>query len=144
VQLLKDADRPDYLATYRHVDMLLDSFPFPGGTTTCEALWMGVPTLTLVGDTMLSRQGASLLTAAGLPEWVATSLEEYQRKALDFASRPAELAELRQRLRAMARQSPVFDSAAFARNFEAALKSIWARHASSVRASIGELHEHQD
>ena len=144
VQLLKDASRPDYLATYRHVDMLLDTFPFPGGTTTCEALWMGVPTLTLVGATLLSRQGASLLTAAGLPDWVATSLEDYQRKAISFAGRPAELAQLRQRLREMARQSPLFDGAAFARHFEAALLSIWRTHWATVHASNGEHHEHAD
>lgn len=128
VQLLKDAAKADYLASYRHVDMLLDSFPFPGGTTTCEALWMGVPTLTLAGRTMLSRQGASLLSAVGLTSWVAHSQEEYQRKAIGFAGDPSALAQLRLALREMARQSPVFDAIAFARDFEATLESIWRKH----------------
>lgn len=144
VQLLKDAERPEYLATYRHVDMLLDSFPFPGGTTTCEALWMGVPTLTLAGGTLLSRQGASLLTAAGLRDWVATSVQDYQRKAIAFAGDPAGLAQLRARLREMARQSPLFDGAEFAGNFEAALLSIWRKRWTAVPESSGEHDEDAD
>jgi predicted O-linked N-acetylglucosamine transferase (SPINDLY family) len=136
VQLLRDTGRAEYLASYRHVDLLLDSFPFPGGTTTCEALWMGVPTLTLAGRTLLSRQGASLLAAVGLDDWIAGSVQEYQRKAIAFAGRLDELARLRSRLREMARQSPLFDGAAFARNFGAALESIWHKH--------GDHHEHAD
>lgn len=144
VQLLKDESRQEYLASYRHVDLLLDTFPFPGGTTTCEALWMGVPTLTLSGRTMLSRQGASLLSAAGLRDWIATSREEYVGKAVEFAGRPSELAQLRQRLREMARRSPLYDSAAFARNFEAALRSIWEKHGTIVQDLREEHHDHTD
>ena len=136
VQLLKEAGRAEYLGSYRHVDMLLDTFPFPGGTTTCEAMWMGVPTLTLAGGTMLARQGASLLSAVGMTNWIAHSLDEYQRKAIAFASAPLELAQLRRGLREMARQSPLFDGVAFARNVEAALESIWRKHR--------EQHDHAD
>ncbi|MGC2047796.1 MAG: tetratricopeptide repeat protein, partial [Gallionella sp.] len=75
VLLLGSVTRKAYLAAHADVDMILDTFPYPGGTTTCEALWMGVPTLTLAGDTLLSRQGASLLTAAGLSDWIAASSE---------------------------------------------------------------------
>jgi protein O-GlcNAc transferase len=144
VQLLKDESRQDYLGSYRHVDMLLDTFPFPGGTTTCEALWMGVPTLTLTGRTMLSRQGASLLSAVGLHGWIANSQEEYQRKAIAFAGRPAELAQLRQRLRQLASASALYDSTAFARNFEIAVQSIWRKHGNMARESSREHHEHTD
>ena len=77
VSLHGSASREAYLAAHAEVDMVLDTFPYPGGTTTCEALWMGVPTITLAGDTLLARQGASLLTAAGLQDWVATSVEDY-------------------------------------------------------------------
>ena len=105
---------------------------------------MGVPTLTLAGGTLLSRQGASLLTAAGLRDWVATSVQDYQRKAIAFAGNPAALAQLRARLREMARQSPLFDGAVFARHFEAALLSIWRKRWTAVHESNGEHHEHAD
>ena len=117
--------RKAYLAAHAEVDLLLDAFPFPGGTTTCEALWMGVPTLTLAGDTMLARQGASLLTAAGLKDWVATSVADYVDKAVTFAGDLTALAKLRAGLREQARTSPLFDAPRFARNMETALWGMW-------------------
>ncbi|MES1986633.1 MAG: tetratricopeptide repeat protein, partial [Pseudomonadota bacterium] len=71
IQLLGAVVREAYLAAHHEIDVILDTFPFNGGTTTCEALWMGVPTLTLAGNRLIARQGASLLTAAGLSNWVA-------------------------------------------------------------------------
>jgi protein O-GlcNAc transferase len=144
IELLRDQSRQDYLGSHRHVDMILDTFPFPGGTTTCEALWMGVPTLTLAGRSLLSRQGASLLTAAGLGDWVTTGSGDYQRKAIELASRPAELAQLRQGLRAAVVTSPLFDRGAFARNFEAAMLSLWEKHGNIVRETSGNHHEDTD
>ena len=117
--------REAYLAAYAEVDMVLDTFPHPGGTTTCEALWMGVPTLTLTGDTMLARQGASLLTAAGLPDWVATSVADYVDKAVAAARNLPKLAALRAELREQASTSPLFDARRFARNLEEALRGMW-------------------
>jgi predicted O-linked N-acetylglucosamine transferase (SPINDLY family) len=128
-QLLKSVDEPAYLSSYRRVDMVLDTFPFPGGTTTCEALWMGVPTLTLAGSSLLSRQGASLMAAAGLSNWIAHDLEEYQQKAVDFSADTATLALLRANLRARLGKTPLFDGPAFARDFEAAMLEIWQRSA---------------
>ena len=128
VELAPGQSRLEYLGSYRNVDMVLDTFPFPGGTTTCEALWMGVPTLTLAGNSLLSRQGASVLTAAGLDDWVAQSPAEYQEKAVRFAQDHTALAQLRQRLRPMAQVSPLFDRAAFARNFGSAMREIWRLH----------------
>jgi protein O-GlcNAc transferase len=119
------ARREAYLAAHAEVDMILDTFPYPGGTTTCEALWMGVPTLTLAGDSLLARQGASLLTAAGLEEWVATSKEEYIAKAIALASDLPMLAALRAGLRQQVLASPLFDARRFARNFEDALWGMW-------------------
>ena len=113
--------REAYLAAHAEVDFILDTFPYPGGTTTCEALWMGVPTLTLAGDRLLARQGASLLMAAGLEEWVATNREDYVAKAIAFAADLPKLAALRNRLRQQVLPSPVFDAQRFARNFEDAL-----------------------
>lgn len=125
VLLCGGMDRNDYLISYAEVDIILDTFPYPGGTTTCEALWMGVPTLTLAGDTMLARQGASLLTAAGLPDWVAASQDEYVAKAVAFARDLPRLARLREGLREQVRRSPLFDAERFAKNLEAALLAMW-------------------
>ena len=117
--------REAYLAAHAEVDVILDTFPFPGGTTTCEALWMGVPTLTLAGDTLLARQGASLLTAAGLGDWVATSVADHIDKAVALPGDLPKLAVLRAGLREQVSASPLFDAKRFARNFEAALWGMW-------------------
>lgn len=119
--------RADYLAAYGEVDLLLDTFAYPGGTTTCEALWMGVPTLTLSGNTLLARQGASLLTAAGLEAWIARSIDEYIGKALTLARDRAGLAALRASLRERARTSRLCDAPRFARNLENLLMTFWQR-----------------
>jgi protein O-GlcNAc transferase len=117
--------REAYLAAHAEVDMILDTFPFPGGTTTCEALWMGVPTLTLAGGTLLARQGASMLTAAGLADWVATSEADYIDKAVALANDLPKLAALRAGLREQVRVSPLLDAKRFAQNFETALWGMW-------------------
>jgi predicted O-linked N-acetylglucosamine transferase (SPINDLY family) len=123
--------RDDYLAAHNEVDLILDTFPYPGGTTTCDALWMGVPTLTLAGETLLARQGASLLSAAGLPEWIADDEAAYVAKAVALAGNVPALARLRASLRQQVLASPLFDAARFARNLEDALWRMW--HARSVR-----------
>lgn len=128
VSLLGSVSREAYLAAHAEVDMVLDTFPYPGGTTTCEALWMGVPTLTLAGDSLLARQGASLLSAADLGVWVASSEEEYVNKAVSLASDRAGLAELRTTLRAKVLTTPLFDATRFARNFEDALWGMWNKY----------------
>jgi protein O-GlcNAc transferase len=125
--------REEYLTRYLEVDVMLDSFPYPGVTTTCEALWMGVPTLTLSGDTLLARQGAGVLTAAGLANWVATSLEDYVDKAIEVAGDLAKLAKLHAGLRQQVLASPLFDAPRFARNFEDALWGMWqARNPTNI------------
>jgi predicted O-linked N-acetylglucosamine transferase (SPINDLY family) len=113
-----------YLAMHTNVDMILDTFPYPGGTTTCESLWMGVPTLTLAGETMLSRQGASLLSAAGLDDWIATDPEDYVARAVAHASDLDGLSALRMGLREQMQASPLFDAQRFARNFEALMMRL--------------------
>lgn len=115
-----------YLAAHGEVDLILDSFPFPGGTTTAEALWMGVPTVTLLGDTMLARQGASLLGCAGLAAWVAASHQEYVDVAVRHAADVPALARLRAGLRQQVLASPLFDGRRFARNLEAAFEGMWS------------------
>lgn len=74
--------REAYLASHAEVDMILDTFPFPGGTTTCEALWMRMPTLSLAGDRLIGLQGASVLAAAGLNDWVTRTPAEYVDEAI--------------------------------------------------------------
>jgi predicted O-linked N-acetylglucosamine transferase (SPINDLY family) len=117
--------RRAYLEAHAEVDVLLDTFPYPGGTTTCEALWMGVPTLTLAGNTLLARQGASLLTAAGLPDWIATREADYVDKAIRLSGDLPKLAALRAGLREQVSTSPLFDAPRFARHFEDALWGMW-------------------
>lgn len=130
--------RADYLAAHAEVDFLLDTFPYPGGTTTCEALWMGVPTLTLAGDSMLSRQGASLMAAAGLPGWVAANREDYVARGVGFGRDLAALAALRRELRSRVATSALFDGSVFARNLGVVLWNIWdeyARFSGSVKTA---------
>lgn len=117
--------REAYLAAHAEVDIILDTFPYPGGTTTCDALWMGVPTLTLMGDTLLSRQGASLLACAGLPDWIAEGRDDYVALAVRKASDIASLGKLRESLRGEILNSPLFDGARFARRLEQALSGMW-------------------
>jgi protein O-GlcNAc transferase len=116
----------NYLVAHSQVDFILDTFPYTGGTTTCEALWMGVPTLTLAGETLLARQGASLLSAAGLSNWISTDMDDYIAKTVSFTCDIQVLAELRQGLREQVLNSPLFDAKQFARNFENALGKIWS------------------
>jgi len=124
--ILEDyGSRESYLAAYQRVDIALDPFPYPGGATTAEALWMGVPVLTLAGERFLSRQGVGLLMNAGLPEWVANDPSDYVARAVAHAGDLQGLARLRAGLRQQVLASPVFDAPRFAVHFEAALRGMW-------------------
>ncbi len=120
--------RDDYLQAYGQIDIALDPFPFTGGTTSAEGLWMGVPVLTLTGDSMVARQGVSMLMNAGLPDWIAESPEDYVAKAVAHASDLATLATLRSGLREQVRQSPLFDATHFAGHLGKALRDMWRAH----------------
>jgi predicted O-linked N-acetylglucosamine transferase (SPINDLY family) len=117
--------RTEYLATYRRVDIALDPFPFTGGTTTVEALWMGVPVLTLTGQSFLARQGVGLMMNAGLPQWIADDPDDYVARAVSHAGNLQTLAALRAGLRQQVLASPIFDATRFALHFEAALRGMW-------------------
>ena len=119
---------PEALATYSRVDIALDPFPFNGGTTTCEALWMGVPVLTFPGATMAGRMGSSLVTAAGFPELVARDRDDLIERAVGLAGDLDRLAGLRQTLRARMADSPLCDGPRFTAGFEAVLRTIWREH----------------
>jgi protein O-GlcNAc transferase len=117
--------RAGLLAAYQQVDMALDPFPYPGGTTSLESLWMGVPVLTLQGNCFLSRIGTSIARNAGLEDWIAVDTGDYVARAVTFASRPAQLASLRANLREQVTASPLFAATRFARHLEAAWWGMW-------------------
>lgn len=114
-----------YLSAYADIDVALDPFPFTGATTTVEALWMGVPVVTLAGDRFVSRMGTSLLGGVGLSEYIATSPVDYVRIAVASVSQPDALAAMRTRLRGRVAASPVCDGETFTRNLEEAYRSMW-------------------
>ena len=115
----------EHLAIYGRVDIALDTFPYHGTATTCEALWMGVPVVTLAGRTHTSRVGASLLTNVGMPELIATSADDYIRIAALLASDVQRLSGLRSNLRERMAASPLMDGPRFARNVEKAYRTMW-------------------
>ena len=125
VTLIGYQDGPSYMATYGRIDIALDPSPFAGGTTTFDALWMGVPVITLAGDRMASRGGRSILATLGRPEWVADSADEYLSIAQRLAADPARLATIRAGLRDEIRNSPLMDNAGFARDVERQYRTIW-------------------
>jgi len=112
------------LEEYGDMDVALDPFPYNGGLTTCEALWMGVPVLCLLGDTLISRQSAALLAAAGYEEDVAENADALVARAVRLASDPDALARARAERRDRVARSPLVDGAAFARRFGALLEEI--------------------
>jgi protein O-GlcNAc transferase len=115
----------EHLGAYAHVDVALDTCPYNGTTTTCEALWMGVPVVTLEGDRHASRVGASLLSAAGLTEFIAKSADEYVAIAAGLAADSGCRAALRGELRARLAGSALCDARAFADRFQGALRRVW-------------------
>ncbi|MFZ6870561.1 tetratricopeptide repeat protein [Undibacterium sp. Di27W] len=125
VSLSGPSSRLAYLAAHAEVDIILDTYPYAGGTTTCEALWMGVPTVTLAGHTMSSRQGASLLSYAGLDDWIASDEDGYVALAVKHAEDVQYLQQLRSELREKLLRSSLFDGKRFARNLEIELQKMW-------------------
>jgi predicted O-linked N-acetylglucosamine transferase (SPINDLY family) len=117
------AEDSDHLDLYQHVDIALDTFPYNGTTTTCEALWMGVPVITLAGKSHAARVGASLLTSAGLNDHIAATSEEFTAKAVALAKHTDDLETLRHGLRDQLLNSRLTDAALAARSFEQALEN---------------------
>ena len=129
LELRPSQPRGDYLASYREIDICLDPFPYPGGTTTMESLWMGVPVLTLPGQSALSRQGLSIMSNLGLADgWVAQDTRDYVDRAARWAQDLAALASLRASLRPRLLASPLCQADRFARHLESALRGLWHQH----------------
>lgn len=118
------ADASGHLGTYGRIDCALDPYPYHGTTTTCEALWMGVPVVTLAGAMHHARVGASLLAACGLQECIAHDEEGYVRIAAGLAAHPQRAADLRTGLRDRVRASPLCDGPGFCRRFEEAVRGM--------------------
>ncbi len=116
-----------HLARYGNVDIALDTYPYHGTTTTCEALWMGVPAITLEGTSHVSRVGVSLLNNAGLPELIAFSPQEYVGVAVDLAGNLPRLSKLRREMRPRMRTSPLMDAQRFVRRLELSYRRMWQR-----------------
>jgi predicted O-linked N-acetylglucosamine transferase (SPINDLY family) len=114
-----------FMAEYNQIDLVLDPFPYSGGLTTCEALWMGVPTVTLPGEIFAARHSVSHLSNAGLADWVAADLAGYVDLAVAKASDLEGLAALRRRLRAQVKASPLCDAPRFGRSLGMALRHAW-------------------
>tara|TARA_B100001123_G_scaffold449108_1_gene613093 strand:+ start:1595 stop:3574 length:1980 start_codon:yes stop_codon:yes gene_type:complete len=117
--------RKELLETYNKIDICLDPFPFQGNTSTIEAVWMGVPVLTLKGDRYLFHFGESINSNLNMHNWIAKNKEDYVEKAIKFSSDTNQLSKIRASLRNTALQSPVFDAPKFANHFSDMLWTIW-------------------
>jgi predicted O-linked N-acetylglucosamine transferase (SPINDLY family) len=125
VELIAYRPRLQYLELYHRIDVGLDTFPYNGHTTSLDSYWMGVPVITLVGQTVVGRAGLSQLTNLGLTELIAQTPEQYVQIATDLASDLPRMAEMRRTLRARMQTSPLMDAPRFARNIEAAYRQMW-------------------
>jgi protein O-GlcNAc transferase len=118
-------DLGTHMAAYQDIDIALDTFPYNGTTTTCEALWMGVPVITLTGDVHMARVGATLLESVGLSALVARTPDEYVLAAASLASAAPRRAALRAGMRARLEASKLLDHAGYTRRLEAAYRGAW-------------------
>ena len=134
----KRASIRGYLARYGEIDVALDPFPYHGTTTTCDALWMGVPVVTLAGGAHVSRVGVSLLDAVGLGELVAESEDEYVRLAVELANDVPRLAGLRRGLRERMAASPLCDGRRLARALEDVYRATWRAWCGGGATSLGQ------
>jgi predicted O-linked N-acetylglucosamine transferase (SPINDLY family) len=129
------ADRRQHLELYGEIDIALDTFPYNGTTTTCEALWMGVPVITLAGEVHMSRVGATLLHSAGLDELVARDEAHYANTAIALAVDAGWRKSLRAGLRTRLLASPLLDHAGFTRKLEAHCRRAWGEWCGRQRAA---------
>ncbi|AFM23536.1 tetratricopeptide repeat protein [Desulfomonile tiedjei] len=125
MDLLPKTTFHDYLRTYNDVDIALDTFPFAGGTTTCDSLWMGVPVVTFTGDRFCHRHSASHIINSGHEDLVAHDIEGYIHKAIQLASDLDKLSKIRHSMRQKVSQSPLMDAKRFADNFRKCLEQMW-------------------
>jgi len=129
LQLMERSARLEtHFASYNLLDIALDTFPYAGNTTTSEALWMGVPVLSLKGDSFVARVGESLLHNCGLEDWIASTADELVDKAVDFSADLSALNRVRRPLRHRFLTSPACDASQFAIDMRQAFRDIWREH----------------
>jgi len=125
LEFVPPKDIADYFYTYHRIDIALDPFPYNGGTTTCDALWMGVPVVTLAGQLALARAGVSILTNSNLPELIAQSPDQYISIATTLARDLPRLAKLRSTMRDRLTKSPLMDAPTYTHGIESAYRQAW-------------------
>jgi predicted O-linked N-acetylglucosamine transferase (SPINDLY family) len=123
----------EHLARHRHADLFLDTLPYNAHTTSSDALWTGLPVLTMMGKSFAGRVSASLLNAIGLPELITNSQEEYESLAIELAMNPNKLADIKLKLGNNQLSTPLFDTTLFAKNIEAAYLRMYERNQNSMQ-----------
>jgi predicted O-linked N-acetylglucosamine transferase (SPINDLY family) len=118
----------EYLARYKLCDLFLDTFPYNAGTTASDALWAGLPVLTMMGESFASRMAASLLNAIDLPELITRSQEQYEALAIELATNPAKLKALKIKLENNRLTTPLFDTPRFTKHLENAYTKMYERY----------------
>jgi predicted O-linked N-acetylglucosamine transferase (SPINDLY family) len=130
---------PEHLARHAAADLFLDTLPYNAHTTASDALWAGLPVLTLAGSAFAGRVAASLVTAVGMPELIATSTSDYERRAVEWALHPVQASELRIKLASLRAAGPLFDTRRFARRLEEAYTYAYERHQAGLAPEHIEL-----
>ena len=118
----------EYMARYQMCDLFLDTFPYNAGTTASDALWAGLPVLTMKGESFASRMAASLLTTIGLPELITSSQEQYEARAIELATNPDKLKAIKTKLKTNRLTTPLFDTPRFTKHLEDAYKKMYERY----------------
>ena len=129
----------DHLARYRLADLMLDTLPYNAGTTSSDALWVGLPVLTCMGKLFVSRMAASLLSAFDLPELITTSQEEYEAKAIELASHPDKLRDIKDKIGRNRKTTPLFDTKLFTRHIESAYEAMYDRYLGELPPDVIEV-----
>jgi predicted O-linked N-acetylglucosamine transferase (SPINDLY family) len=122
----------EHLARHRQADLFLDTFPYNAHTTTSDALWTGLPVLTLMGHSFASRVAASLLNAMGLPDLICNGQEDYEALAIELASNPEKLAALKQKLASNKLSTPLFDTPQFTKGLERVYVQMYERYQANL------------
>jgi predicted O-linked N-acetylglucosamine transferase (SPINDLY family) len=135
IEFVSRQEREAYLKVYHRIDIGLDTFPYNGHTTSLDSYWMGVPVVTMVGETVVGRAGLSQLTNLGLTDLAAESEEEFVRLAVELARDLPRLGRLRKELRPRMQQSPLMDAKRFAQNMEEAYRSMWQQWCASAASA---------